>query len=175
MSAFTPSVHWRWQFEQFAALLLPGHCHQTPFSTAQLTGTALTEFTLEQAQLFDAYWHRLVSLKLPEEACFAAAVDALCCQQFMPQSGHKSWAFTTISTDYQPQLADLVFIQAKQTLLALVVQSYAGSSQLLMLDNGYNLQEKPVYAGQVLVLLNNRMQPAVLCKNSTTHFLAKSA
>ena len=173
MSAFTPSACWQWQVNAGKLQLHTSQAvHNTPFSTADLNTQPVTEFTLAQAELFWQFWHALEPLHFPEHACFAATVDAMAAQLYLRQSGHKSWWFTPVSKLYSPQTAELVWIGAVEPLLAIVTAQFGTCCQLLLLQQGETLQAKQLNAGQVLVLLNDRVQPwAALSR----HPLAKSA
>lgn len=179
MSAYTPTAKWQWQApsQLHPQLQLDTglFAHQTPFSVQQLVTIDDTHFTLEQAQYYWTFWHALEQLQLNEAACFAAAVDALCCQQFVRQTGHKSWGFTPVSQHYQPAIAELVLLAGRHAMLAIVTNSYGASRQLLLLDSGENLQGKPLLAGQALVVLNDRLQPALQQKPLPQRHFAKSA
>lgn len=179
MSAYTPTAKWQWQVpsqQQPQLQLDTGLALQpTPFSSQQLVTIEETHFTLEQAQFYWTFWHSLEQLKFSEAACFAATVDALCCQQFVRQTGHKSWGFSPVSQHYQPAVAELVLLAGRASMLAIITNSYGASSQLLLLDSGENLQGKQLFAGQVLVVLNDRLQPALQQKPQPQRHFAKSA
>lgn len=188
MSALTPSAHWRWQVDTYLTLqqctgLAKGSVgdvilHQTPFIASQLHGihSALgAEFTLAQAEWYWRFWQATEPLSLSEPARFAATIDALASQQFVRQTGHKSWGFSVISSQYQPQIAELVLLSGAQVLLAVVTQTYQQSSQLLLLDSGENLQHKQLFAGQTLVLLNDRLQAYRPQRQTGPASFAKSA
>jgi len=174
MSAYTPSARWQWLVDEKLQLDTGYLVQSTPFVPEQLATLTDTHFTLDQAQSYWMFWHALDTLQLSEAACFAASVDALCAMQFVRQTGHKSWGFTLVSEHYQPAIAELVLLSGKVALLAIVTNSYGASSQLLLLDSGENLQGKQLFAGQVLVVLNDRLQPACQGAAPVAHF-AKSA
>ncbi len=175
MSASTPSAQWQWLVNEQLQLDTGVAVQTTPFSPQQLVTIEETHFTLEQAQYYWTFWHALEQLQLNEAACFAATVDALCCQQFVRQTGHKSWGFSPVSQHYQPPIAELVFLAGRASMLAMVTNSYGASSQLLLLDSGENLQGKQLFAGQVIVVLNDRLQPALQQKPVPHRHFAKSA
>jgi len=175
MSASTPSARWQWLITEQLQLDTGAFIQTTPFSLQQLIAIEETHFTLEQAQWYWTFWHALETLQLNESACFAASVDALCCQQFVRQTGHKSWGFVPVSEHYQPPVAELVLLSGKVAMLAIVTNSYGVSSQLLLLDSGENLQGKQLLAGQALVVLNDRLQPALQQKPLPQRHFAKSA
>lgn len=175
MSATTPSARWQWLVNEQLQLDTGVRVQSTPFLSQQLIPIEDTHFTLEQAQWYWTFWHALESLQLDEMACFAAAVDALCCQQFVRQTGHKSWGFTMVSEHYQPPVAELVLLCGQVAMLAIVTNCYGASSQLLLLDSGENLQGKQLFAGQALVVLNDRLQPALQQKPVPHRHFAKSA
>ena len=60
-------------------------------------------------------------------------------------------------------------------MLGIVTNSYGASCQLLLLDSGENLQGKQLLAGQALVVLNDRLQPAISQKPLHHRHFAKSA
>lgn len=175
MSASTPSAKWQWLVNEQLQLDTGVAVQTTPFFQHQLVAIEDTHFTLEQAQYFWTFWHALEQLQLSEAACFAASVDALCAQQFVRQTGHKSWGFTPVSQQFQPAIAELVFVAGRVAMLAIVTNSYGASSQLLLLDSGENLQGKQLLAGQALVVLNDRLQPAQLQKPTPQRHFAKTA
>jgi cell division protein ZapC len=173
MSAFTPSSCWHWQVDAGKLQLHSSSVlHNTPFMVNDLTAIPAAEFTLAQAELFWQFRHALEPLNLPEAICFAAAIDAMAAQLFLRQTGHKSWWFTPVSNLYLPQATELVWIGAAEPLLAIITAQHGTCCQLLLLQQGYTLQGKPLYAGQVLVLLNDRVQPFT---TPSCHQLAKSA
>ncbi|WP_333797739.1 hypothetical protein [Rheinheimera sp.] len=173
MCAFTPSASWQWQTQTGQLQLQTGQfLHRTPFQLTELNTNPSPDFTLAQAELFWQFWHALEQLQYPAAACFAAAIDALAAQQYLRQTGHKSWWFTAISADYQPACAELVWVGGQQPLLALVTQQQGHCCQLLLLEDGHSLQGKALYAGEVLMLLNDRVQPWL---PASGHKLAKSA
>ncbi len=175
MSASTPSAKWQWLVNEQLQLDTGAVVQSTPFSPQQLNTIEQTHFTLEQAQYYWTFWHALEQLQLDEAACFAATVDALCSQQFVRQTGHKSWGFSPVSQQYQPAIAELVLVAGRVSLLAIVTNSYGASSQLLLLDSGENLQGKQLFAGQVMVVLNDRLQPALQQTSAPQRHFAKSA
>jgi FMN phosphatase YigB (HAD superfamily) len=175
MSAYTPSASWHWLVTDQLQLDTGVAVQSTPFLSHQLIALEETHFTVEQAQYYWIFWYALEQLQLDEAACFAATVDALCCQQFVRQSGHKSWGFSPVSQQYQPVIAELVFLAGRVAMLAIVTNSYGASSQLLLLDSGENLQGKQLLAGQVMVVLNDRLQPALQQKPTPQRHFAKSA
>ena len=175
MSAYAPSARWQWLVNEQLHLDTGDVLQSTPFLHHQLIALADTHFTLEQAQYFWTFWHALETLQFNEAACFAASVDALSAQQFVRQTGHKSWGFTPVSQQYQPTTAELVFVTGTTAMLAIVTNSYGASSQLLLLDSGENLQGKQLLAGQVLVVLNDRLQPVLQQKTTVSRIFAKSA
>ena len=173
MYAFTPSSCWNWQLDAGKLHLHSGAGrHSTPFLINDLTAVPSAEFTLAQAELFWQFRHSLETLNLPEAICFAATVDALAAQLFLRQTGHKSWWFTPLSSLYLPQAAELVWVGAAEPLLAIVTAQHGHCCQLLLLQQGNTLQGKQLHAGQVLVLLNDRVQPFA---TPSRHQLAKSA
>jgi hypothetical protein len=175
MSAYTPSARWQWLLHESLQLDTGVAMQTTPFLRQQLVDLADSHFTLEQAQYYWTFWHALEQLQFSEAACFAASVDALSAQQFVRQTGHKSWGFTPVSQQFQPAIAELVLLTGAVTMLAIVTNSYGTSSQLLLLDSGENLQGKQLLAGQVLVVLNDRLQPAMQQKPTSQRIFAKSA
>jgi cell division protein ZapC len=175
MSAYTPSAKWQWLQNEQMQLDTGFAIQATPFGMHQLIAVDDTHFTLEQAQWFWSFWHTLEQLQFNEAACFAATVDALCCQQFVRQTGHKSWGFSTVSQQYQPAVAELVLLAGRVMMLAIVTNCYGASSQLLLLDSGENLQGKQLLAGQALVVLNDRLQPAQQLKPTSQRHFARSA
>lgn len=173
MSAFTPSASWQWQIDDGRLQLVTDQVlHSTPFLLTELHTQPAVDFTLAQAEIFWQFWHALEPLQYQAAACFAAAIDALAAQQFLRQSGHKSWLFPIRSVDYQPDSAELVWIDGQQPLLALVTQQLGHCCQLLLLENGYCKQGKALHAGKVLVLLNDRVRP---CSAASSPRFAKSA
>lgn len=191
MSALTPSAHWGWQVDTYLTLkqltgITAGSVgdvvlHQTPFTASQLHAVTTTpsavvaEFTLAQAEWYWRFWQATEPLLLSDPARFAATIDALASQQFVRQTGHKSWGFSVISSQYQPQVAELVLLSGASVLLAVVTQTYGQSSQLLLLDSGENLQHKQMLAGQNLVLLNDRLQAYRPQRQSGATTFAKTA
>jgi hypothetical protein len=175
MSASTPSAKWQWLVNEQLQLDTGVAVQSTPFSLPQLITIEETHFTLEQAQFYWTFWHALEQLQFSEAACFAATVDALCCQQFVRQTGHKSWGFNPVSQHFQPTIAELVFLAGRASMLAIVTNNYGASSQLLLLDSGENLQGKQLLAGQAIVVLNDRLQPALQQKPTPQRHFAKSA
>lgn len=175
MSAYTPTAKWHWRLDERMQLDTGVELQATPFLANQLITVDESNFTLEQAQCFRSFWHTLEQLQFNDAACFAAAVDALCCQQFVRQTGHKSWGFCPVSQHYQPAMAELVLLSGRVAMLAIVTNSYGASSQLLLLDSGENLQGKQLLAGQALVVLNDRLQPLVQQKSSSQRHFARSA
>lgn len=173
MSAFTPSACWHWQVDAGKLQLhTSAALHNTPFQLNDLNTMPAPDFTLAQAELFWQFWHAVEALSLPEHACFAATVDAVAAQLFLRQTGHKSWWFTPVSNLYVPQSAELVWLGAAEPLLAIITAQYGTSCQLLLLQQGCTLQGKQLYAGQVLVLLNDRVRAFAAPSH---HRLAKSA
>jgi hypothetical protein len=175
MSATTPSARWQWLVNEQLQLDTGVMVQSTPFLASQLVAIEDKHFTLEQAQWYWTFWHALESLHFSDTACFAAAIDALCCHQFVKQSGHKSWGFSVVSEQYQPEVAELVLLSGKVGMLGIVTNSYGASCQLLLLDSGENLQGKQLLAGQALVVLNDRLQPAISQKPLHHRHFAKSA
>lgn len=173
MSAFTPSACWHWQVDAGKLQLHTSSAvHNTPFLASDLTAIPATDFTLAQAELFWQFRHTLEVLNLPEAIYFAATIDAIAAQLFLRQTGHKSWWFTPVSNLYSPKTAELVWVGAAEPLLAIITAQYGTCCQLLLLQQGNTLQGKQLYAGQVLVLLNDRVQAFAA---PSRHQLAKSA
>lgn len=173
MSAFTPSACWHWQVNAGKLQLhTSSSVHNTPFLLNDLNAMPAPEFTLAQAELFWQFWHALEALDLPEPICFAATIDAMAAHLFLRQTGHKSWWFTPVSNLYVPQTTALVWIGAAEPLLAIITAQHGNCCQLLLLQQGNTLQGKQLYAGQVLVLLNDRVQAFAAPSH---HPLAKSA
>lgn len=175
MSAYTPTAKWQWLVAEQLQLDTGVTLQSTPFLSQQLVTIEDTHFTLEQAQWYWTFWHALEQLQFSEAACFAATLDALSAQQFVRQTGHKSWGFTPVSQYFQPTVAELVLLAGRASMLAIITNSYGASSQLLLLDSGENLQGKQMHAGQVIVVLNDRLQPALQQKPIPHRHFAKSA
>lgn len=173
MSAFTPSACWHWHLDAGKLQLHTSSAsHYTPFLVNDLNAIPATDFTLAQAELFWQFRHALEVLNLPEPICFAATIDAMAAQLFLRQTGHKSWWFTPVSDLYLPQATELVWLGAAEPLLAIITAQFGSCCQLLLLQQGNTLQGKQLYAGQVLVLLNDRVQPFAA---PSRHQLAKTA
>lgn len=173
MSAFTPSSCWHWQVDAGKLQLHTSSApHYTPFPVNDLNAIPVPDFTLAHAELFWQFRHALEVLNLPEQVCFAATIDAMAAQLFLRQTGHKSWWFTQLSYLYSPQPTELVWVGAAEPLLAIITAQHGNSCQLLLLQQGNTLQGKQLYAGQVLVLLNDRVQAFAA---PSSHQLAKSA
>jgi hypothetical protein len=174
MSAFTPSASWEWQCREDVLVLDTGiGCHRTGFKLSHLLSLPVNQaFTLEQAEAYWLYWHRLESLGWPLEHCFAAALDAVAGQFYLRQTGHKSWWFQPLSRQFQPVAASLVVLKAEQNFLGLVLCQTGECARILLLQHGLNLQSKALSAGQVVTVLCDRLLPY---QHQTPLKFAKSA
>ncbi|MCC5451655.1 cell division protein ZapC [Rheinheimera sp. UJ51] len=157
----TPSEHWVWHYCQEADRLLLTLSASSSF-TSELTGAVLNQkivsqpFSLEEAEAFWRFHDVLLPLPLSDEEREQFALHALA-NRYRQLSAHKSWYFVT-QRQQDIGLYQLVQLQGKDIIPALVVASDLECIECLLLTKGETLAGKLLTRGTVIRVLRNRAQ-----------------
>ena len=157
----TPSELWTWQYCTSKDRLLLNLDNDTQFVT-ELTGAVLNEkvsskaFSIAEAETFWRLHDALQTVVLDENERFHCCLHALA-NRFRQLTAHKSWYFVTQRMQdigaYQ-----LVHLQGKDNLLAVVVASDLECIECLLLASGESLAGKTLTRRTIIRVLRNRAQ-----------------
>jgi mitochondrial fission protein ELM1 len=150
--------HWCWQQHQLCLQTAAG-LHRTVVSHASSNGLAPDAFTLGQAEM---YWQCLFALEplhWPDSAVFAACIDAVAQREFGRTAPNKSFYLQSQQHNFHPQAFDLVEVCGHNHALALVLESDANQSRLMLLSALDTLTGRQFSAGHSFCSLHDRLLP----------------
>lgn len=162
---FTPSERWSWHYCPKKDRLLLDLDNNIQFCT-ELSGSVLAcgmqqqPFSVAEAEIFWCLYDALRPLQLDEAVCLELCLHALA-NRFRQLTAHKSWYFATQRLqDIGPY--QLVQLQGKDVLTALVVASDLECIECMLLQNGESLAGKQLHRTSVIRVLRNRAYPLEL-------------
>ncbi len=159
----TPSEQWTWHYCPQQDRLLLDIDDQLQFSS-ELSAANLNDkpvrqpFSLAEAEAFWRFHEALQPVIADDALRFELCLHALA-NRYRQLSAHKSWYFATQRAQ-DSGLYQLVQLQGKDTLLALVVASDLECVECLLLEDGESLAGKQLSRHTVIRVLRNRALPA---------------
>lgn len=157
----TPSEQWTWDYCPLKDRLLLKMDDNAPF-ISELTGAVLNQKVINQPLSIneaESFWRLqdvLQHLIHDENARFSFCLHALA-SRFRQLTAHKSWYF---ATQRQQDIGafQLVHLQGKDTIPALVISSDLECIECLLLSEGESLAGKMLAQNAVIRVLRNRAQ-----------------
>ncbi len=151
-----PHFDWQWCEQQGQLCLKTAQgLHRTPLLCR--SDMQQVDFTLGQAEL---YWQSLFALEAlhwPAEAVFAACIDAVAHLEFGVADAHKSFYLQNSHSHQHPTPFSLVQLCGRNQALALVLDSTATQSRLMLLSELETLTGRVFHAGHSFSSLHDRL------------------
>lgn len=151
-----PHFDWQWCEQQGQLCLKTAqglHCTPVPCNSDVQKG----DFTLGQAELYWQCLFALEALHWPAEAVFAACIDAVAQIEFGVADAHKSFYLQNSHSHQHPAPFDLVQLCGRNQALALVLDSTATQSRLMLLSELETLTGRVFHAGHSFSSLHDRL------------------
>lgn len=158
----TPSEQWTWHYCPQKDRLVLELDEQLQFCS-ELAGASLNSrivrqpFSLEEAE---CYWrfHDALAAVIDDEALRLEFCLHALANRYRQLTAHKSWYFATQRVQ-DSGLYQLVQLQGKDTITALVVASDLECVECLLLNAGESLAGKQLARSTVIRVLRNRAMP----------------
>ena len=156
-----PDTSWHWQ-RQDGQLLLCGSQLCQPVSQPAGTGwlDADCAFTLEHAQWYYECWYALAELGWPDDAIFAATVDALARLSFSRGIMSRNFYLQAWGEPaWQPAAWCLVEVFGKHGGLAVVLRTHNEDADVMLLTPVETMNGKQLEHGYTLNCRFDRLRP----------------
>jgi hypothetical protein len=156
-----PDMSWHWH-QQAGQLLLSSIHFSHPVNQPAATGwlDADSAFTLEQAQWYYECWYALAELAWPEQAIFAATIDAIARLSFSRGIMSRNFYFEAWGLKHwQPAPWQLVEVAGRQYGLAIVLRVHNDDVDLMLLTPVETVGGKALEHGYTLNCRFDRLRP----------------
>lgn len=126
-----------------------------------------TDFTVDDASVFQTFVESVAQLELPEPRKAELALNAVAASRFHKPMMPKSWFFHTQSEGCEPQEADIVTLETDAGQAKFLVIENSGCASLCMLAEASPLaltSTKEMAFCDTIKVMNDRMQAHVIEK-----------